>query len=105
MHLVQRRLYVRGDFTRGGEGERTPSLRALLEPAAQRPATFFRGYDVFDPKDVGFVSDVGKEGDRAYFAFDTALPGNGNFGHEGKAYGTELSADDKQALIEYLKTF
>ena len=28
-----------------------------------------------------------------------------NVGHEGKAYGTELSADDKSALVEFLKTF
>ena len=30
-------------------------------------------------------------------------PGNG--GHEGKAYGTELSAAEKTALVEFLKTF
>jgi hypothetical protein len=33
------------------------------------------------------------------------VPGNGNQGHEGPAYGTELSPEDKKALIEYLKTF
>jgi hypothetical protein len=95
-------IWLRAPYLHNGS---VPTLRALLEPAAKRPATFFRGYDVYDPKDVGFVSDIGKEGDRAYFAFDTTLPGNGNFGHEGRAYGTELSGDDKQALIEYLKTF
>ena len=26
-------------------------------------------------------------------------------GHEGKAYGTELSPAEKDALVEYLKTF
>ncbi len=95
-------IWLRAPYLHNGS---VPSLRALLEPAAKRPATFFRGYDVYNPKDVGFVSDVGKEGARAYFAFDTTLPGNGNAGHEGKVYGTELSDDDKQALIEYLKTF
>ena len=33
--------------------------------------------------------------------FDTARAGNSNAGHE---YGTTLSADDKTALIEYMKT-
>ena len=33
--------------------------------------------------------------------FDTSLPGNGNGGY---LYGTSLSADEKRALIEYLKT-
>ena len=40
-----------------------------------------------------------------HFLFDTTLPGNGNSGHEGPAYGTDLPAADKDALVEYLKTF
>ena len=28
-----------------------------------------------------------------------------NAGHEGADYGTDLPADQKQALLEYLKTF
>ncbi len=39
------------------------------------------------------------------FAYDTTLPGNGNAGHEGAAYGTTLPDADKWALLEYLKTF
>jgi hypothetical protein len=54
---------------------------------------------------VGFLGNVKEENGRQYFAFDTTLPGNGNFGHEGRAYGTELSPADKEALIEYLKKF
>jgi hypothetical protein len=30
--------------------------------------------------------------------------GNSNSGHEGKAYGTELPAADKDAIVEYMKT-
>ena len=82
-----------------------PTLRDLLNPAQERPKQFHRGYDVYDPKNVGFISDVSAEKTRKYFAFDTALPGNGNAGHDGPAYGTELSAADKDALIEFLKTF
>ncbi len=31
--------------------------------------------------------------------------GNGNRGHEGREYGTELSDEEKRALVEFLKTF
>jgi hypothetical protein len=34
--------------------------------------------------------------------FDTTVPGNGNGGH---TYGTALAAEDKRAIVEYLKTF
>ena len=82
-----------------------PTLRELLEPAAKRRAEFFRGYDVIDRARVGFVSDVAAEKRRKFFKFDTRLPGNGNSGHEGKEYGTDLSADEKDALVEHLKSF
>jgi hypothetical protein len=48
---------------------------------------------------------VPNENGRAYFAFDTTVPGNSNQGHEGPAYGTELAPDQKAALLEYLKRF
>lgn len=95
-------LWLRAPYLHNGS---VPTLRDLLTPAAQRPKHFYRGYDVYDPTNIGFVSDRPEEGTRKYFAFDTALPGNGNFGHEGAAYGTELSDADKDALIEFLKTF
>jgi hypothetical protein len=79
-----------------------PTLRDLLEPPEQRPAVFYRGYDVFDRAKVGFVSDVAGERGRQFFRYDTALPGNGNGGH---VYGTGLADDDKHAIVEYLKTF
>jgi hypothetical protein len=34
--------------------------------------------------------------------FDTRIPGNGNGGH---IYGTTLTDDEKQAIVEYMKTF
>ncbi len=95
-------LWLRAPYLHNGS---VPTLRDLLNPARERPASFYRGYDVYDPQNVGFISDVSHEGTRRYFHFDTALPGNGNFGHEGAAYGTDLSAADKEALIEHLKTF
>ena len=40
-----------------------PSLRDLLKPAAERPKVFYRGYDVYDPINVGFVTR-GRRGER-----------------------------------------
>jgi hypothetical protein len=77
-----------------------PTLRDLLDAPASRPKVFYRGYDVYDPVKVGFRSDVAQEKGRSYFRFDTSLPGNGNGGHE---YGTRLSVEDKNAIVEYMK--
>ena len=95
-------LWLRAPYLHNGS---VPTLRDLLEIGDNRPKEFYRGYDVYDPIKIGFVSDVAEEGGRKYFRFDTAIPGNGNRGHEGKYYGTELSAEEKDALVEFLKTF
>lgn len=97
-------IWLRAPYLHNGS---VPTLRDLLEPAALRPARFARGNDVYDPRRVGFATDPAAEGaDGApLFQFDTGVPGNANTGHEGAAYGTELSAADKDALVEYLKTF
>jgi hypothetical protein len=77
-----------------------PSLYDLLEVPERRSAVFYRGYDVYDPQQVGFVSH-GPEATQAGSRYDTRLRGNGNQGH---VYGTTLPPEDKHALIEYLKT-
>jgi hypothetical protein len=95
-------LWLRAPYLHNGS---VPTLRDLLRPDDERPAKFFRGYNVYDPKNVGFVSNVEREGDHEFFEFDTALPGNGRGGHTGDEYGTNLSETDRDALLEYLKTF
>jgi mono/diheme cytochrome c family protein len=95
-------IWLRAPYLHNGS---VPTLRDLLEPGALRPKVFYRGYDVYDPVNVGFVTNVAAEGSKQYFKYDTSAPGNGNFGHEGEAYGTELSPSEKSALVEYLKTF
>ena len=77
-----------------------PTLRALLAPPDQRPKIFYRGVDLVDLADVGF-SATGPAAEAEGFRFDTSLKGNGNGGH---IYGTDLSEEDKTALIEFLKT-
>jgi hypothetical protein len=90
-------VWLRAPYLHNGS---VPSLTDLLEPPDRRPQKFRRGYDVYDPAKVGFVSE-GAEAERLGTLYDTSKPGNGNAGH---LYGTELPAESKRALIEYLKT-
>jgi hypothetical protein len=90
-------VWLRAPYLHNGS---VPSLDELLEPVARRRPTFYRGYDVYDRTRLGFVSD----GDAAALGgilYDTKVPGNGNAGH---LYGTDLSAAQKKALLEFLKT-
>jgi len=95
-------LWLRSPYLHNGS---VPTLRHLLEPAARRPRTFYRGNDVLDGRDLGFVWNVTEEKGVRYFLFDTRIEGNSNAGHEGEAYGTALGDADKDALVEFLKTF
>lgn len=90
-------LWMRAPYLHNGS---VPTLRDLLEPVAKRPPVFYRGYDVYDPVNVGFISQ-GPAAERTGWKHDVKVRGDGNQGH---AYGTDLSAADKQALLEYLKT-
>ena len=95
-------LWLRAPYLHNGS---VPNLKELLEPSSARTKLFYRGNDVYDPQNVGFVSNLAELEGRTFFRFDTEKPGNGNFGHEGPAYGTDLPAAQKRALLEYLKTF
>jgi hypothetical protein len=90
-------LWMRAPYLHNGS---VPTLRDLMLPDAERPKAFYRGFDVYDPVKVGFVT-AGPLAERDGWREDTAVRGNGNQGHE---YGIDLSADDKAALLEYLKT-
>ena len=84
-----------------------PDIEALLSQVAERPRKFWLGHRAFDPKRLGYRSDALSGG----FEFDTRLPGNRNIGHEftddkdrpGRI-GRKLGPDERQALIEYLKS-
>ena len=117
-------LWLRAPYLHNGS---VPTLAALLSPAEERPGAFLRGYDVYDPHAMGFISDPDDidpsvrpllfcyvtRADAAALCPAEVPPmngtcdggvcrGNGNGGH---LWGTELPPDDKRALIEYLKTF
>jgi mono/diheme cytochrome c family protein len=90
-------VWLRAPYLHNGS---VPTLRDLLEPPERRPALFYRGYTVYDYANVGFVS-TGPEAERAGFRYDITVRGNGNRGH---VYGTDLTPEEKAALLEYLKT-
>jgi hypothetical protein len=108
-------IWLRAPYLHHGA---VPTLRDLLEPVDQRPKVFFRGYDVYNPIKVGFVTtkqeadtigltderereklreDVERIGTR----FDVRQRAGSNQGH---TFGTTLPDKDKDALVEYLKT-
>ncbi len=70
------------------------TLADLLTAPNDRPKTFHRGSTRFDPAVLGYT-------DEGAYLFDTSTPGNSNAGHD---YGTDLSPNERQELIEYLKT-
>jgi len=90
-------LWLRAPYLHNGS---VPSLVDLFEPVERRPQRFWRGYDLYDPVKVGFVSD-GPEAQRVGTLFEIQRSGNSNVGH---TYGVDLPAESKRALIEYLKT-
>jgi hypothetical protein len=90
-------LWLRGPYLHNGS---VPTIADLLKVPVERPRVFYRGYDVLDPEELGFISS-GDEAMRGGFRFDTQVAGNSNQGH---LWGTTLSPDQKRSLLEYLKT-
>ena len=76
-----------------------PSLAELLKPASKRVKSFKIGAK-YDPVALGLAADQGPFSSTFEVGDCTGISGNGNCGHE---YGTDLSADDQSALLEYLK--
>ena len=66
----------------------------MLKVPEQRKSKFRVGTTRFDPTTLGYA-------DSGPFEFDTTKPGNSKLGH---AYGTQLSEEEKQQLIEFIKT-
>ena len=74
-----------------------PNMRALFDKPADRPKTFVLGGWEYDPSVMGYAPYSGPHA----FTFDTSKKGNSNAGH---TWGTKLTDDEKDALVEYLKT-
>jgi cytochrome c5 len=90
-------IWARAPYLHNGS---VPTLWDLLQSPEHRPRQFSRGYDVFDQEKVGFIAET-PDAIRAGSPYDTTVPGNGNGGH---IYGTQLSDEEKRALVEYMKT-
>jgi hypothetical protein len=90
-------IWLRAPYLHNGS---VPNMRELLEPVANRSQSFYRGYDVYDPVNMGFIVS-GPEAEKAGWKLVVSERGNGNRGH---TYGANLSRPEKDALIEYLKT-
>ncbi|MGD0959732.1 MAG: di-heme-cytochrome C peroxidase [Methylomonas sp.] len=77
-----------------------PTLSDLLKPVSERAATFKVG-QAYDPTNVGLAKQQ-SQFDYTYRTTDCAIrdSGNSRCGHE---FGAKLSADEKKALLEYLK--
>jgi hypothetical protein len=90
-------LWLRAPYLHNGS---VPTIADLLKDPAERPKIFYRGYNVLDPENLGFVS-TGDDAVRIGFCVDTQVAGNSNQGH---LWGTKLSPDQKRSLVEYLKT-
>ena len=99
-------IWLRAPYLHNGS---VPNLYALLQPPDERPVTFYRGQDVYDPQAVGFVADCAAaerifaagcdELKRTAYEFDSTERANGNGGHEYWPDEEEIPA-----LVEYLKT-
>jgi mono/diheme cytochrome c family protein len=122
-------VWLRAPYLHNGS---VPTVRDLLEPAENRPKVFYRGYDLVDRKRLGFVSTAAEAAGSKFFRYETQCvgdpalcareqnpqnrhdanvcapgkwAGNSNRGHDGPTYGTDLPAEDKDAIVEFLKTF
>ncbi len=90
-------IWMRAPYLHNGS---VPTLNDLLKPVSSRPEYFYRGYDVYDPVHVGFISQ-GPDAMRTGWKQNVKERGNGNQGH---TYGTQLTEGEKTALLEYMKT-
>ena len=92
------RLWATAPYLHNGS---VPNLWELLTPAKDRKSSFMAGSRLFDPKNVGYVTDQSPFKTGTFVADPANANGNGNGGHE---YGTALTPAERWAIIEYLKT-
>ena len=90
-------IWLRAPYLHNGS---VPTLYDLLLPPDTRPKRFYRGYNVYDPVKVGYVT-AGAEAEHAGTLHDTGERANAAQGHD---FGSDLTDDQRWALVEYLKT-
>ena len=80
-----------------------PNLAELLLPPEKRSPSFMVGSRKYDADKVGYVTTESPFKDGTLVVGAGAQPGNSNAGHKYPA-DRELTADERKALLEYLKT-
>jgi hypothetical protein len=78
-----------------------PNLWALMTSPRNRPTAFWVGSTEFDPINVGFIDNKGKNEFRVKDSSGNIIEGNSNLGHD---YGTHLEDAEKWAIIEFMKS-
>lgn len=78
-----------------------PNLYELLKPPADRANEFHVGSREFDAQNVGYRTDQGPSVFRVKGEDGKVQPGNDNAGHD---YGTQMSDEERWALVEYMKS-
>lgn len=79
-----------------------PTIRDLLNPAFMRPSTFHIAGYVYNTHDLGYTEDPTLPYGFDFHVHCLVCDGNLNTGHE---YGTQLSSAEKDALIEFIKSY
>jgi processive rubber oxygenase RoxA-like protein len=77
-----------------------PNLYELLLPPDKRSPSFMVGSRKYDSEKVGYVTTESPYKDGTLVVGAGAQAGNSNVGHD---YSSDLSDDDRKALLEYLK--
>lgn len=77
-----------------------PSLWELLRQGSDRTDRFWVGSREFDPVNVGYKTSEGLNEFRVNDDQGKIRPGNSNRGHE---YGTQWTAEQKWAVVEFMK--
>jgi Cytochrome C oxidase, cbb3-type, subunit III len=88
------------ELRQGGENAISASIREA-RAHGERPLLFYRGDEVIDAANVGFLAERGHEGPRKHYLYDTTREGCHATGH---SYGTELSPEQKEWLLAFLRT-
>lgn len=79
-----------------------PNLAAVLDSSLRHPRTrIVRGSAAYDLTVVGWPNEAAPADETGKYVYDTAHAGYSNAGH---TFGDRLSADERRALLELLKT-
>jgi hypothetical protein len=78
------------------------NIRELLTKPEERLTSFWVGSREYDSQNLGFKNEETWFGTKITVRCDKGCTGNGNQGHN---FGTNLSESNKDALIEFLKSY